>query len=105
MAEGPNPTEGLTRDKEPRLTLQAEKAIRNYLIKLLAVPSVIVTILSFMLGFLINTGAIKKAEFDAVKKFTETLDTIRNKVDAFRENLIDKRLEAQSTLDKITKLS
>lgn len=50
---------------EPQLTLEARAAVRSYLLRLLAIPTVVVAAIAFVLGFLINEAARQKAYGDA----------------------------------------
>ena len=55
-------------DKEPVLNLESREAIRGYLLKLIALPTIILTAVSFLLGFLIREGATQTAYTEAYSK-------------------------------------
>jgi len=82
---------------DPQLTLEAQKAIRAYLIKLFAIPTVLLTLISFVFGFLINRGAEQEAKLAATQKLID-------EVNEFLKQIMDKRVDAQSTLTQISTL-
>lgn len=55
-------------EKEPTLSLESREAIRGYLLKLIALPTLILTAVSFLLGFLIREGATQNAYTQAYSK-------------------------------------
>ena len=50
---------------EHLLTLESKEAIRNYLLKLFTIPAVAITVLSFLVGFLVQDVAQTKANLEA----------------------------------------
>ena len=55
-------------EKEPVLNLESKEAIRGYLLKLIAVPTIILAAISFLIGFLIREGATQSAYTEAYTK-------------------------------------
>ena len=83
---------------EDKLDLRAEKAIRNYIAKLFVVPSVVLTVAAFFLGYFINTTAHKEAKIDAYEKFHDAQAKADDKFRSMIANLYD---EIDQTRKKI----
>ena len=54
-----------------KLTLEAKEAIRNYMLRMVAIPGFLVAVLAFALGFLINDVAKKDAFNEAYREATD----------------------------------
>ncbi len=62
---------------EDRLNDKAKLAIRDYMLKLVTVPGIVLTIAGFLLGFLVNEIARKEALQEAYKEaYQDTMDKI-----------------------------
>lgn len=59
--------------KESKLTLEAKEAIRNYMVKIVAFPGVVLTILGFVTGFLVNDVAKKSAYTKAYREASQLI--------------------------------
>jgi hypothetical protein len=58
------------------LTLQAKEAIRNYLLRLVAFPGIVISLVMFLLGYLINDVARKDAYNNAYANVSERILTL-----------------------------
>jgi len=100
---------------ETKLDLRAEKAIRSYLAKLFVVPSVILIVSAFFLGYFINTTAHKEAKIDAYENFqtaqSNADDNFRamiaklyDEIDEARKKIIRAEINIGNSVNNTTKL-
>lgn len=101
-------------DKEYQLDLRAEKAIRSYLLKLFAIPSVIIAVLGFFLGYFIKDVAYQKADIEAQRKIqdieTKALEFVRKAtfeiytdLNNVNKTLIETELKSKDALTESSK--
>ena len=92
------------------LSLEDQALVRKYMLKLVAIPAVILVIVSFVLGFFVNelaTGyayqdAYNRAFSDAIKSIRDTaVDAAKAEVEAKRAK--DSALQVKRELDRISK--
>jgi hypothetical protein len=67
-------------ETESELTPPAKLAILRYLILLLAPPAIVLSVLTFLLGFFIREGAMDKALGDAKQKMLDALKETNQKI-------------------------
>lgn len=80
---------GVTGEKERRLTLEAEKLIRQFMIRWVSLPAVFLAVISFALGFFIekvafqtaSNQAFQSAQSDVMKLIEKVMDA-KHKADA-----------------------
>jgi hypothetical protein len=74
---------GITDGKERRLTLEAEKLIREFMIKWVSLPAIFLAVISFIIGFFINRIAFQTASSQAfLSAQSEVMRLIREVGDA-----------------------
>jgi hypothetical protein len=87
---------------EPTLTLQAEKAIRSYLVKIFILPSALLTVIAFLLGYFIKDVAQSKAIYevgkDAQQQVVRVMQGIYDNMFEFREKTTSLKLKAEESL-------
>ena len=89
---------------EPILTGDAKSAIRRYMLKLIAVPGLIVAVLMFFLGYFIRDIAIQKAELAAQKEINRNLVEVTRDVERARFTLATQKTELDSLILASSKL-
>ena len=85
-------------NNDSSLSLEAQQKIRDYLIKIFAIPGILITFLSFAAGFFIKDVALAKAEFDANQKVTDGVAKALDRINVVTEEAI--RAAAQAELAK-----
>ena len=68
----------------PELTNESKLLIQGYMLKLVAIPAVVLAIVSFLIGFFINRVATKEAELEMQKTVISAnaaLDTAKLEID------------------------
>ncbi|MES2468995.1 MAG: hypothetical protein V4675_16945 [Verrucomicrobiota bacterium] len=98
-------------DSETKLTLQAEKLIREFILKCVTLPAVALSVLAFFLGFYLNTAAKNEAYTDAYKSassyilnMTAEVSTARAVAFDAREKAIKNSEETEKVLTVVKKL-
>ena len=94
-------------NNEPELTLNAKAAIIKFVLRLLAVPSLIAAVLIFFLGFFIKEVAYNKAYYESKTKIEQfsvkakdSAETIAGIEDTVKRNA-NTIIDAQQGLDKL----
>jgi len=78
---------GLTDANEPELTREAKEAIRGYLLKMITLPGIFVTLLSFVIGYGIRDIAARGAELQASQQLSAAIANALAKSQAAEEKL------------------
>jgi Ricin-type beta-trefoil lectin domain-like len=73
--------------KEPELTREAKEAIRAYIIKIVALPGALATVVSFLLGYGIKDIAAKNAELNASQRLENAIASALAKSQGAEEKL------------------
>jgi hypothetical protein len=89
------------RDREPELTLESKAAIRTYLLKLVTLPALILSILSFMLGFSIREGATSRALTQALDKIWPEIEKATQAAAAATTSAEQTKIEAARTKEDL----
>lgn len=89
----------MNKDTE-NLTLEAQGAIRTYVLKLLVLPSVSLSVATFFLGYFIQDVAQSKAYFEVGKQTQEQLTTVTGKMHEQLQNLSGKMTDTLVTYSK-----
>jgi len=76
------------------LTEQAKSAIRRYIVHLVTLPGIALTIVAFLMGFLLNDIAVQKANNDAYKDAS-------NKILELTSNVADKASDAEHSAKQV----
>ena len=92
---------------EPTLTAEAKEAIRSYMLRLIALPSLLVAIIAFVSGFLVNDvakqGAFNKAYQDAAQNIytltREAADAV-SKANQSKEDLEKLVVEVEDVVEQ-----
>ena len=64
------------KDEREQLTPEAREAVRDFILRMLTVPAIVVTAVSFALGFFINGAARNEAYTDAYKDASKEIRAI-----------------------------
>jgi hypothetical protein len=86
---------------EPQLTEKSKAAIRGYLLKLFALPAIILAILSFMLGFSIREGATSRALTQALDKIWPEIEKATQTAAAATASAEQTKIEAARTKEEL----
>ena len=81
--------------EEPELDYRAKAAVRGYMLRLVAIPGVLVTVLSFVVGFLLRDVAMKTAEVEANKRYEIQLTQFVNRLDDEKVRIINDTAESR----------
>jgi hypothetical protein len=74
------PTEQTKPEKATELTAETKQAILSFLTLVIAPPAIILSVLTFLLGFFIRQGALDHALEEAKQKMLETLKEVNQKM-------------------------
>ena len=103
---------GTTTEKEKRLTLEAEKLIRRFMVKWVSLPAIFLAVMSFALGFFIEKVAFQTASNQAfqsaqseVMKLVEQVMDAKHKADAAAGAIQSSSKEISKTEDKSKKFA
>lgn len=89
---------------EPELTYEAKALIRRYMVSLITLPGILVTVLAFVIGFLINDVAKGKAANDAYENVQQIIINLALGVKDASQDAETNRQHLVETSNKITNI-
>lgn len=91
-------------DQESELTDKSKEAIRAYLLKLVTLPAIILSILSFMLGFSIREGATSRALTQALDKIWPEIEKATQAAAAAGASAEQTKIAAAKTMEELQQM-